>query len=379
MSRDRIYLSPPILNDQDRAALNRAFDSGWIAPLGPEVDLFEKNMQEYLGVNFAVALSSGTAALHLALLAIGVKPGDKVIVPTLTFAATAFAVNYVGAQPVFLDSDISTWTIDTILLEEYLMNTKTLPKAIICVDIFGRPCNYDELNRIANKYGLFLISDSAESLGAKFEGKPVGSQALVSIFSFNGNKILSTSGGGMLATNDPRIASRARYLSTQAREDVHWYEHKEVGFNYRLSNLLASLGNSQLARIDTTVQIRGQIVERYTVNFRDVDGLSIVQSPIWGTSNFWLANLKIDKVLYPSGREIVKKTLDNNNIECRFSWKPMHMQPIYKNSESLLNGNAEEIFSASLCLPTGINLSNSDIDLISSLTVEALRNSASNV
>lgn len=374
MPEERIYLSPPVLDHNDKLALNRAFDSGWIAPLGPEVDLFEENMTKYLGVDHAVALSSGTAGLHLALLALGIQPGDKVIVPTLTFAATAFAVNYVGANPVFIDSDDPTWTIDTELLEDYLKTATTTPKAIISVDIFGRPCNFAELNRIATKFGMTLISDSAESLGSVFNSKPVGSQAIVSVFSFNGNKILSTSGGGMLVTNDPIIASKVRYLSTQARENVHWYEHREVGFNYRLSNLLASIGNSQLARIDETVQLRKNIVDRYSQNFSEVNGLKIIKSPKWGSSNFWLTNLLIDPEIYPNGKEFIKKTLDSNNIESRFSWKPMHMQPIYLDSESFLNGNAENIFSNSICLPTGTSLSNFDIDLISNLTIEALDN-----
>jgi dTDP-4-amino-4,6-dideoxygalactose transaminase len=374
LSKKRIYLSPPVLDENDKLALIRAFDSGWIAPLGPEVDLFEQNMNQYLGVNHAIALSSGTAGLHLALLAVGIQPGDKVIVPTLTFAATAFAVNYVGAEPIFIDSDELTWTIDTELLEEYLKTTKSIPKAIISVDVFGRPCNFAELNRIASEFGIILISDSAESLGSKFNAQPVGGQALVSVFSFNGNKILSTSGGGMLVTNDSAIASKVRYLSTQAREDVHWYEHKEVGFNYRLSNLLASIGNSQLARIDESVQLRKNIVNRYSKNFRETNGLNIIGSPRWGSSNFWLTNLVIDPKIYPGGKELVKKLLDSNNIESRFSWKPLHMQPIYRDSESILNGNAERVFSTSLCLPTGTNLLDSEIDLISNLTMEALRN-----
>jgi dTDP-4-amino-4,6-dideoxygalactose transaminase len=370
--KERIYLSPPILDQKDKLALNRAFDSGWIAPLGPEVDLFEENMRQYLGVNHAVALSSGTAALHLALLAIGIQPGDKVIVPSLTFAATAFAVNYVGAEPIFIDSDDSSWTIDTELLEDYLKTTKTIPKAIISVDIFGRPCNFAELNRIASEFGLTLISDSAESLGSKFDSQPVGGQALVSVFSFNGNKILSTSGGGMLVTNDPLIATKVRYLSTQAREDVHWYEHKEIGFNYRLSNLLASIGNSQLARIDKTVQLRKKIVDNYSNNFAEINGLNVIGNPRWGSSNFWLTNLLIDPDIYPGGKELIKNSLDSNNVESRFSWKPMHMQPLYRDSESILNGNAEKIFSTSICLPTGTNLLESEINLISNLVIEAL-------
>ncbi len=372
MPKERIYLSPPILDQKDKLALNRAFDSGWIAPLGPEVDLFEENMRQYLGVNHAVALSSGTAALHLALLAIGIQPGDKVIVPSLTFAATAFAVNYVGAEPIFIDSDDSSWTIDTELLEDYLKTTKTIPKAIISVDIFGRPCNFAELNRIASEFGLTLISDSAESLGSKFDSQPVGGQALVSVFSFNGNKILSTSGGGMLVTNDPLIATKVRYLSTQAREDVHWYEHKEIGFNYRLSNLLASIGNSQLARIDKTVQLRKKIVDNYSNNFAEINGLNVIGNPRWGSSNFWLTNLLIDPDIYPGGKELIKNSLDSNNVESRFSWKPMHMQPLYRDSESILNGNAEKIFSTSICLPTGTNLLESEINLISNLVIEAL-------
>lgn len=372
MPTNRIYLSPPTINTLDREALNRAYESGWIAPLGPDVDDFEKNISNYLDVKNAVALSSGTAGLHLALLSIGVKPGDTVIVPTLTFAATAFAVKYTNAIPIFVDCDPTTWTIDTKLLESYLESVDESPKAIISVDIFGRPCNFEELNRISNKFGIPLISDSAESLGAIYNEKPVGSQALISIFSFNGNKIISTSGGGMLVSNDAEIASKVRYLSTQARENVHWYEHSEIGFNYRLSNLLAALGNSQLKRLNETILLRQKIQERYAKNFESENELLIIANPTWGKSNYWLTNLRIDHDFSENIRDDIKKSLDLNDIESRFVWKPMHLQPIFCDSESVLNNNSENIFKASLCLPTGTDLSSTDIDRISEIIIKSM-------
>lgn len=372
MPTKRIYLSPPTINTLDREALNRAYESGWIAPLGPDVDDFEKNISEYLDVKNAVALSSGTAGLHLALLSIGVRPGDTVIVPTLTFAATAFAVKYTNAIPIFVDCDPTTWTIDTKLLESYLESADESPKAIISVDIFGRPCNFEELNRISNKFGIPLISDSAESLGAIYNEKPVGSQALISIFSFNGNKIISTSGGGMLVSNDVEIASKVRYLSTQARENVHWYEHSEIGFNYRLSNLLAALGNSQLKRLNETILLRQKIQERYAKNFESENELLIIANPTWGKSNYWLTNLRIDHDFSENIRDDIKKSLDLNDIESRFVWKPMHLQPIFCDSESVLNNNSEKIFKASLCLPTGTDLSSTDIDRISEIIIKSM-------
>ena len=372
MPSERIYLSPPSLNSVDKIALNLAFDSGWIAPLGPEVDLFEENFKDYLSVGNAVALSSGTAALHLALLAVGVLPGDSVILPTLTFAATAFAVKYVGANPIFVDSEISTWNIDTQLLEKFIEFTEPKPKAIISVDLFGRPCNFDELNRIARKFGIPLISDSAESLGSRFKKTKVGSQALISIFSFNGNKIISTSGGGMLVTDDNELASKVRYLATQARDSVHWYEHSEVGFNYRLSNLLASIGNSQLLRLEETIQKRRIIQERYATNLSRIKGFNIITNPEWGVSNYWLTNLIVDLDVFPEARNKIKSHLDANNIESRFIWKPMHTQPIFRDPKRAQYECAESIFASGLCLPTGTDLSLQNVDLISELVISAI-------
>jgi dTDP-4-amino-4,6-dideoxygalactose transaminase len=372
MPKERIFLSPPSLDSRDKEALNKAFDSGWIAPLGPEVEAFEGSIKDYLSVQNAVALSSGTAALHLALLAIGVKPGDSVVLPTLTFAATAFAVKYVGAEPVFIDSELASWTIDTCLLESYLESASPRPKAIVSVDLFGRPCDFDELNRISMKFGVPLISDSAESLGSKYKDAHVGSQALISIFSFNGNKIISTSGGGMLVTNDDEIASKIRYLATQARDKVHWYEHSEIGFNYRLSNLLAAIGNSQLTRLDETVEKRMTIQERYSSNFQSTSSLEIVSNPKWGFSNYWLTNLKIGSDEFPQARETIRTTLEANNIESRYVWKPMDKQPIFFNSKGNLNGTADKIYNSGLCLPTGTNLSLSEVDLISELVIKAM-------
>jgi dTDP-4-amino-4,6-dideoxygalactose transaminase len=368
----RIFLSPPIILADDIARVTRALESGWAAPTGPEVDLFEQNFSEITNSGYAVALSSGTAALHLALLALGISKNDDVLVPTLTFAATVNAIKYVGANPILIDVDSENWCIDLNLLEGYLAKAVQPPKAIISVDLFGRMPDYVALNEICSKYGVLLIVDAAESLGSRLNDRPAGSFGDCAIFSFNGNKIVTSSGGGMFVSNNLELSNKVRYLANQARSNVHWYEHESIGYNYRLSNLLAALGDSQLSRLDAKVALRRQIRDSYTENFREVSNLKIIQDSPKQKSNAWLTNISLDSLCYPNSRDVVFNALKAEGVDSRFVWKPMHMQPIYMNEKAILTGVSEKIFSESLCLPSGENLTKQQIDFVSGILKENL-------
>ena len=371
--RDRIYLSPPNVGPEEIAAVTAALESGWVSPLGPEVDAFEQDLVAFTGAKYAVALSSGTAGLHLALLALGVGPGDEVVVPTMTFGATAFAVTYTGASPVFLDIEERTWNLDPSLLEEFLQQraqVNKLPAAIITVDLFGRPCDYDVIQEIAARYEVPLVDDAAEALGSKYKGKQLGTFATSTIFSFNGNKIITTSGGGVLVTDDESIAEKVRYWATQSREPLPWYEHKEIGFNYRMSNILASLGRVQLSRLPEIIEKRSQTHQLYTQNFAATDVIKIVQDTEWMNSNFWLATVRIasQKALHLN-LEILEN-LNTFNVETRPVWKPMHLQPVFVDADRVLTGVSEQIFADSLCLPSGPSLKSEDVDFIADLILK---------
>lgn len=356
---EKTYLSPPDITELEIESVIAAMKSGWVAPLGPEVDGFEKDFAAFCNVDFAVALSSGTAAIHLGLLSLGVGPGDKVVVPTLTFAATAFAVKYTGATPIFIDARMSDWNLDIDLLRDYLFEARSsgeLPKVIIPVDIFGRTCSYIEINELAEEFGVKVLSDSAESLGAKYHGNPAGSLAEISAFSFNGNKIITTSGGGMITTNSSEIAKKIKYLSTQAREPVSWYEHREVGFNYRMSNILAAIGRSQLARLPEILAHRRAKHEVYLSGFNANERIKVVSNQIGHESNNWLTTVTIDSKAKPHAPELIIESLNEIGIESRRAWKPMHLQDIFKNNRAELNGTSDLIFKEGLCLPSGQNL-----------------------
>jgi dTDP-4-amino-4,6-dideoxygalactose transaminase len=372
MTDMRIFLSPPIILADDIARVTRALASGWAAPTGPEVDLFEQNFSEITNSGYAVALSSGTAALHLALLALGISKNDDVLVPTLTFAATVNAIKYVGANPILLDVDSKNWCIDLKLLESYLAQAVQPPKAIISVDLFGRMPDYVALKEICSKYGVLLIVDAAESLGSNLNDRPAGSFGDCAIFSFNGNKIVTSSGGGMFVSNNLELSNKVRYLANQARSNVHWYEHESIGYNYRLSNLLAALGDSQLSRLDAKVALRRKIRDSYTENFKEVSNLRIIQDSPKQKSNAWLTNISFDSLSYPNSRDVVFNALKAEGIESRFIWKPMHMQPIYMDEKAILTGVSEKIFSESLCLPSGENLTKQQIDFVSDILMKNL-------
>jgi dTDP-4-amino-4,6-dideoxygalactose transaminase len=366
----RLYLSPPDVGDAERQLLLEAFDSNWIAPLGPQVDAFERDVAEFLGVSSSVALSSGTAALHLTLLALGVGEGDEVLVPTLTFAATANAVVYVGASPVFLDSDDATWNLDPVLLEQELEARSQhgrLPSAVIVVDLYGRCPDWDAIRAVCDRHGVPVVDDAAEALGATYRGRRAGAFGACGVLSFNGNKIMTTSGGGMLVSADREMVERARHLATQARDPAPHYEHSGVGFNYRLSNLLAAVGRAQLRRLPAMVQRRTEINERYREALSDVPGVRFMPSVPGGEPNFWLTVVTLDAQEFGASPEEVRKQLEHLDIEARPAWKPMHLQPAFAGFPVRGGAVAEAIFRTGLCLPSGSSMSDDDVDRVSGL------------
>lgn len=363
-----IYLSPPDVGDAERSALLAAFDSGWIAPLGPSVDAFEDALSRTLGGQPTCVTSSGTAALHLALLLLGVEPGDDVLVSTLTFVATANAVRYVGANPTFVDAHPASWTIDPDRVVEHIEETqkagRALPKALIAVDLYGHPADYERLREVLRPYGIPIIQDAAEALGARYQGSPAGAQGDVSILSFNGNKIITTSGGGALSSRDPDLVRRARKLATQAREPALHYEHRELGYNYRLSNLLAALGVTQLASLARRVEARRQHRESYEALLSGCPGWSFFRECSWARSTYWLTTALLDPEDGLPSRDEIIRLLGDARVEARPTWKPMHLQPLYRGAKVVGGAIAERIFERGLCLPSGSNLRSQERDLV---------------
>ncbi|GAB1694351.1 DegT/DnrJ/EryC1/StrS family aminotransferase [Krasilnikovia sp. M28-CT-15] len=352
---DQILLSPPDIGTLEETYLVEALRSGWVAPAGPAVTTFEHEIAERCGVGHAVATSSGTAALHLALLALGVGRGDLVAVPTLTFAATANAVAYTGAEPVFVDVDPHTGNLDPALLAGLcteLDGGKARLAAVIPVDLYGRCADYDTLLPLCDRYGVPLVEDAAEALGATFGGRPAGSFGRAAVLSFNGNKIMTTSGGGMLLSDDAALAEKCRYLSTQARQPVAHYEHVDVGYNYRLSNLLAALGRAQLHRLDGMIARRRALRDAYAKLFAATDGVRLLGADD-PAANCWLTSIVVDP--YRSGWAAADLAghLAGAGIETRPVFKPMHLQPVFAQARSVVNGSAQRLFEHGLSLPSG--------------------------
>ena len=359
-SLPRIYLSPPDMSDAERAALLAAFDSNWIAPLGPAVDAFEADLARRVGVTDAAALASGTAALHLALVLLDVGAGDEVWTSSLTFAATANAIRYVGATPVFLDSAPGSWSLDPELLAEALREAASkgaLPKALVGVDLYGQCADWRPILEACEQYGVPVIEDAAEALGATYHGKPAGSFGLLGVLSFNGNKIITTSGGGALVGEDEALIARARHLASQARQPTPHYEHEEVGYNYRLSNLLAALGRAQLSRLDGFIERRRETNARYRAILEPIDGVAFIDPPPDSVSTCWLTCVVLDEDRLGAGPGQIRKHLSAQNIEARPVWKPMHLQPVYRDCRVLGGAVAEGLFHRGLCLPSGSSLS----------------------
>ncbi len=355
--------------------LLEAFDSNWIAPVGPDLEAFERELARRVGVEHAVAVSSGTAALHLALLLLGVGPGDEVLVPSFTFIATAAAVTYLGATPVFVDCTRDNWTIDPALIAEELevrARRGTMPAAVVTVDLYGQAADYDELLPLCEAAGVPLVADAAEALGATYRGKPVGSFGDGAVFSFNGNKIITTSSGGMLVSHSEPLIAKARHLATQAREPFVHYQHSTIGYNYRLSNLLAALGRAQLAGLDERIARRRAINQAYRAQLGDLDGITFMPVADYGEPNWWLTCVLVDPERFGAAREDIRLALEGEDIESRPTWKPLHLQPAFADARALGGACCADIFERGLCLPSGSALSESDLARVAE-TVRAVR------
>lgn len=367
---NRIYLSPPHLDGGESNLLLEAFASNWITTLGPSVDAFERAVCEKIGAKHAVALGSGTAGLHLALMILGVGEGDEVLCSDLTFAATANAIAYCGASPVFIDSSRETWNMDPALLADELEACRRrgpLPKAVMTVDLYGQCADYDSLMEICRGYGVPLVEDAAEALGATHKGVCAGRFGEMGVFSFNGNKIITTSGGGMLVSDNADHIQKARFLSSQARDLAPHYQHSRIGYNYRLSNLLAAVGVGQLEGLDRKVKRKNWIKEKYRRSLANLPGIEFMPEAAYGQSSCWLSVVLIYPEQFGSDREVVRLALEAENIEARPVWKPMHLQPVFKGCRVRGGEVSEALFEMGLCLPSGTQLTEADLDRIAGI------------
>jgi len=356
----RIWLSSPHMGEKEKFYVEEAFQTNWVAPLGPNVDIFEKQLSDYLDVKGAVSLSSGTAALHLALLSLGVSKNDVVICQSFTFAASAFPISYCGAEPVFVDSEEETWNMDPLLLKKALIEQKEKGKkvkAIIVVHLYGMPAKMDEILSIANDSGVSVIEDAAEALGSRYNNTACGSMGEVSILSFNGNKIITTSGGGALVSNNSDTLQFARHVSAQAKEPAPYYLHHQIGYNYRMSNICAGIGRGQMEVLSQRIEARRSHFDRYKNTLASIPGISFPEEPVGFFSNRWLTTMVLDERIYESGSvEIIRQALEKKNIETRPLWKPLHQQPIFADCEMYLNGVSDKLFEHGICLPSGSNM-----------------------
>jgi dTDP-4-amino-4,6-dideoxygalactose transaminase len=363
----RLYLSPPYLSGDEAEFVREALESGWIAPLGPQVDAFEREFAEVVGAPYALALSSGTAAIHLALIEAGVQHGDEVVVSTLTFAASAFPILYLGARPVFIDSERQSWNMDAALLAEWLTfraRKGHLPKAIVLVHLYGQSADIQPILELCQHYEIPLIEDAAEALGATYHGRTPGTFGQSGIYSFNGNKIITTSGGGMLVSHDGQLIAHARKLATQAREPFPYYEHAEVGYNYRMSNLLAAVGRAQLRTLEMRVQKRRWLFEQYRQRLQHLPGIEFMPEAPWGRCSRWLSIILIDPDKFGTTADTLRLALEAENIESRPIWKPLHRQPVFTGCEVVGGAVAEDLFCRGLCLPSGTGMTEADIERV---------------
>ncbi|MHA7842935.1 MAG: DegT/DnrJ/EryC1/StrS family aminotransferase [Winogradskyella sp.] len=363
--KPKIWLSSPHMSGAEQTYIKEAFDTNWVAPLGPNVTGFEKDLESYLKEGRHVAaLASGTSALHLSLILLGVTTGDEVICQSKTFSASANPIVYQGATPVFVDSETDTWNICPIQLEIAIkdrISKGKKPKAIIAVHLYGMPYKVDEIHSIANKYKIPVVEDSAESLGSHFKGQNCGTFGDLSILSFNGNKIITTSGGGALVTRTESQKKKAVFLATQARDNAPHYQHTHIGYNYRMSNIVAGIGRGQMTILDSHVEKRRSNHDIYYNTFKDNNKITFLLEPEGHFSNRWLSCIQLDSY---ETREGLRLALEKENIESRPLWKPMHLQPIFKDAPSYLNGVSEELFNRGLCLPSGSNLSKEELDRV---------------
>lgn len=361
MADKRIFLASPTMHGDEQRFIQEAFDTNWIAPLGPNVNCFEKELAEYTGVGHAAALSAGTAAIHLALIILGVGQGDIVFCSDFTFSATVNPVTYVGAKQIFIESERDSWNMNPealrLAFEKY-----GRPKAVLVANLYGTPAKLEEIQKICDEYDTPLIEDAAESLGAEYNGKMTGAFGEIGIFSFNGNKIITTSGGGALVSDNEEYVKRARFLATQARENERYYHHKEIGYNYRMSNIVAGIGRGQLIHLKEHIEKKKAIYERYEKEFADIDCIRMNPIPENVRANYWLSCMTIEKDCKVKPLDIIL-TLEKANIESRHIWKPMHMQPLYADREYVGLGDnvGEDIFARGLCLPSDIKNTEEDM------------------
>lgn len=367
----RIYLSPPNMGGTEINYVNLAFDENWIAPLGPNVNGFESDLAEITTCGYAAALSSGTAAIHLALILSGVEKGDDVLASTFTFSASVNPIVYLGANPVFIDSEEQTWNMDPVLLEQAIrqgIEMGNKPKAVLLVHLYGMPAKMTEIVGICKKYDITLIEDAAEALGSKYQDKYLGTFGDFGIYSFNGNKILTTSGGGALVSPSSDKIKKARFLAEQARDEAPHYQHSQIGYNYRMSNVLAGIGRGQLEVLNKRVEQKRSVNQFYHKLLGAKNGITFLSEPTPEFfSNFWLTTILIDSKLAGFSVNDLTVALEKENIESRPLWKPMHLQPVFENYRSYLSGVSENLFECGLCLPSGSNMTNSDFDRIASV------------
>lgn len=362
-----ILLSTPHIGNAELNFVKEAFETNWIAPVGPHVDAFEKEFCQVIGTNHAAAVSSGTAALHLALRLVGVEAGDEVFCSSLTFAASANPIVYQGAKPVFIDSDRTSWNMNPDLLHEALEKRARLgklPKAVIVVHLYGQSADIYPILQACNQYDIPLIEDAAEALGATYKGLSPGTFGKIGIFSFNGNKIITTSGGGMLVSDDEQIVAKARFLATQARDPAPYYQHSEIGYNYRLSNVLAGIGRGQLQVLSERVKARRRNFEIYQRALGDIPGIEFMPEAEFGISTRWLTCLTIDADTFGVDREYIRIQLAEKQIETRSVWKPLHLQPAFAECECIGGAVSEDLFARGLCLPSGSNLIDTDLERV---------------
>ncbi|QRO50472.1 aminotransferase class I/II-fold pyridoxal phosphate-dependent enzyme [Butyricimonas virosa] len=377
---DRIWLSLAHMGGREQEFIQEAFDTNWVVPLGPNVNAFEKALRDFLIENGklkvenegkqVVALSAGTAALHLGLILLGVGEGDEVICQSFTFSASANPIAYLGATPVFVDSEVDTWNMDPVLLEEAIKDRVEkigrLPKAIIPVHLYGMPGKLDEILEVANRYKIPVLEDSAEALGSEYKGRKCGTFGEYAALSFNGNKIITTSGGGALVCPNEERAKRALFYATQAREQAPHYQHEKIGYNYRMSNICAGIGRGQMFVLDEHIARRREIHDLYVKLLAGVKGVKVMCQPEGGdfNSNYWLTCITVDPEEAGFTREDVRLALDADNIESRPLWKPMHLQPVFKDAPFYGNGTSERLFEIGLCLPSGPTLTDEDIERV---------------
>ena len=373
MNKERIFLSSPHMSDEgfELDYIKEAFDTNWIAPLGKNVTEFEKELSSMVGVKAATALASGTAAIHLALKLAAVKEGDRVFCQSLTFSASANPIIYEKAIPVFIDSDKESWNMDPVALEQAFEKYPDT-KVVIVVHLYGINAKMDEIKAVCDKYGAILIEDAAESLGSTYKGKASGTIGDYGIYSFNGNKIITTSGGGMLVSNNEEAIKKAVFWATQARDDARYYQHSELGYNYRMSNVVAGIGRGQLKVLKDRVNKKKYIYDYYKEAFKNLEGIEMMPDNEWNEPNYWLSSMTINhpKITVTD----VIDALEKENIESRHLWKPMHLQPYYKDFEFFGNGVSEELFKTGICLPSDSKMNDEDLERVTETVKELWRN-----